>query len=288
VTSNTSHVTAQTGELLACPVCEGVSSPDDRFAPDPLRRCASCGFTFLDPSGARVQYDDEYFENYAGGDYLGHEIQRRHESRLRLDSLALICPPPGRLLEVGAAAGFFLDEARMRGYDGFGIEANPEMAAQARQTLGLDVVDAQLEDVELEAEAFDLACAFHVIEHLPEPLPALRRITRAVRRGGWVVVEVPNAASVAARRLGRRWQPLDLPYHVGHHGPRSLAELMERAGLEVVQIDTVPFAHYVRGPRLLVAARGVSEAMRTGGPPMVRPDPSRHQLLRGLARRPPS
>jgi len=275
-----------TGAAPTCPVCDGPCAPDARFAPQPLRRCADCGFAFLDADTTQTVYDDDYFENYAGGDYLAHEAQRRHESRLRLDSLARIVPPPARLLEIGAAAGFFLDEARARGYDGIGIEPNAEMAGHARAALGLEVICAGLEDIELAPDSFDLACAFHVVEHLPEPRPSLERIAAMVRPGGWVVVEVPNAASAAARRLGARWPPLDLPWHVGHHGPGSLTRLLEGAGLEVVHVDTIPFARYAQGPRPLVVARGVSEGLRGGGPRTVHPHPTNHQLLRGLARRP--
>lgn len=269
-----------------CPVCGESSAGDEWFAPEPLLHCGACGFTFLDASGPEARYDDAYFENYVGGDYLAHEGQRRHESRLRLDSLARIAPPPARLLEVGAAAGFFLDEGRRRGYHVLGIEPNAEMAGYARTTLGIEVITAGLDEVDLEASGFDLACAFHVLEHLPDPVGALRQIAAAVKPGGWVAVEVPNAGSAAARRRGHRWQPLDLPYHVGHHRPSSLVAALTRAGLEVVQIDTVPFAHYVDAPRALVALHGISEAVRGGDSPAVRPHPTSHQLLRALARRP--
>jgi SAM-dependent methyltransferase len=190
------------------------------------------------------------------------------------------------MLEIGAASGFFLDEARRRGYAGLGIELNAGMTDYARRTLGVEVITTGLDQADLEPNGFDLACAFHVVEHLPDPVAALRRIAAAVKPGGWVAVEVPNAGSAAARRLGRRWQPLDLPYHVGHHCPSSLGAVFTHAGLEVVQVDTVPFARYVSGPRALVALHGLSEAVRGGDSPAVRPHPCSHQLLRGLARRP--
>src|SRR5579862_8474713 len=130
-------MSAQGERVPACPVCGASTSSLAFFHPHPLRGCESCGFAFLDHASGHVEYDEAYFENYAGGDYLQQEGQRRHESRRRLDWLARLCPPPARVLEVGAAAGFFLDEARMRGYDGFGIEPNAAMAAHAAQKLGL-------------------------------------------------------------------------------------------------------------------------------------------------------
>jgi SAM-dependent methyltransferase len=190
------------------------------------------------------------------------------------------------MLEIGCAAGVFLQEAQSSGYDCLGIEPNANMARHGRDILGVTVSNAHLHEVDLAGNQFDVVCAFHVVEHLPEPLAAVRKVVRWLRPGGWFVVEVPNAMSVAAQRLGVEWSALDLPYHAGHHGPRSLSTLLQRAGLEVACIDTIPFARYVSGMRVWRLARGVSEAIRVRAPVSLKPHPSRHQLLRGIARKP--
>jgi SAM-dependent methyltransferase len=272
----------------ACPLCDGPTRPETRFGPAPLRRCERCGFTFvtgeIDPS----LYGDAYFEGYAGGDYLAEEAQRRRESRLRLDLLARVTPPPAALLEVGSAAGFFLDEARRRGYSGVGIEPNDGMAAHARDVLGVDVRTGLLGEVPLPPAAFDAACAFHVVEHLEAPRAALAAVHAALRPGGHLLVEVPNAESAAAGRRGASWQPLDLPYHVGHYGPRSLRTLLERSGFAVLRVDTVPFALYTARTRADRLVRGAVEAARARAVLPAGPHPAGHQLLRAVARRPPA
>jgi SAM-dependent methyltransferase len=275
----------QTGAATRCPICAGATLPESRFGAAPLLRCGVCGFSFLHGEVDPKLYGDIYFEAYSGGDYLTHEKRRRHESRVRLDLLAHVTPPPARLLEIGAAAGFFLDEAQRRGYFGVGIEPNTAMATHARDELGLDVRTGTLEEIELEPGSFDAACAFHVVEHLADPLGSLKTISEAVRPGGHVLVEVPNAESAAARRLGPAWQPLDLPYHVGHYGPGALRTLLDRAGLEVLLIDTIPFAVYGASSRAAVLALGIAEAGRARAVLPAGPHPSGHQLLRGVARR---
>jgi SAM-dependent methyltransferase len=276
---------------LVCPICGTESAPDTVFSPSRLLRCPACDFAFLPARPDQDLYDERYFADYDGDDYLAAETARRFESRRRLDLLERHLPPPARLLEVGAAAGFFLDEARSRGYRCMGIELNREMAAHARDQLGLDVITARLEDADLGEAAFDGACAFHVLEHLPEPVEAVGAIRAALRPGGIVLIEVPNAGSAVARRQGNGWPALKLPHHVGQYGPRSMAGLLEGAGLEVVAIDSVSFAHYaapgaigapVRGA---VALREVVRA-RAAVPPWSHP--SGHQLLRAVARRPAS
>jgi SAM-dependent methyltransferase len=274
---------------LSCPICGARSVPDTVFSPSSLLRCRACDFAFLPGTPDPRLHREAYFADYDGEDYRAGERARRFESRRRLDLLARHLPPPARLLEIGGAAGFFLDEARRRGYEGAGVELNEEMAAYAREALGLDVEAARLEDVELAEQSFDGVCAFHVLEHLPAPAKALAAIRAALRPGGILLVEVPNASSQVARRQGGRWHALKLPHHVGHYGPRSMIALLDGAGLEVVAIDSVPFAHYA-APRALgrpvrgaVALREVVRS-RASVPPWRHPNG--HQLLRALARRP--
>jgi 2-polyprenyl-3-methyl-5-hydroxy-6-metoxy-1,4-benzoquinol methylase len=57
----------------------------------------------------------------------------------------------GRLLEIGCAGGFFLDEGRKRGFEVVGIELNATMATHARTPLGLNVIQGRIEDIESDS-----------------------------------------------------------------------------------------------------------------------------------------
>jgi SAM-dependent methyltransferase len=274
---------------LSCPVCGAESAPDTIFSPSRLLRCRACDFAFLPGAHNGRLYNDEFFANYEGHDYRAAERARRFESRRRLDLLGRHLPSPARLLEIGGAAGFFLDEARRRGYEGAGVELNEQMAAHARHTLGLDVMTGRIEDVDLGERVFDGACAFHVLEHVPAPPEAISVVRAALRPGGILVIEVPNAGSEVARRQGGDWHALKLPYHVGQFGPPSMTALLERAGLEVVAMDSVPFAHYAAPGALGLPVRGavaLREVVRTRAALPPWRHPNGHQLLRAVARRP--
>ena len=104
-----------------------------------------------------------------------------------------------------------------------------------------------------------------------------------------MLIEVPNAGSEAARRQGKDWPALKLPHHVGQYGPRSMAGLLEAAELELVAIDSVPFAHYAAPGPLGLPVRGavaLREVVRTRAAVPPWRHPSGHQLLRAVARRP--
>jgi SAM-dependent methyltransferase len=274
-----------------CWACGSPAHPDPAYAPARLFRCSRCGFLFSPLRSAeelRDLYDAEYFDEYTGGEaYEQDEAQRRYESRLRVEFVGRYCDS-GRLLEIGAATGYFLEAARSAGFSVAGIEPVPEAAARAAAHLGIDVMVGFLEDLELEAGSYEAICAWHVLEHLGNPAGALERVVRALAPGGHFFAEVPHIDSPAARRRRLAWKPLDLRHHVGHYNAAAISALLERSGLTVVHIETFPFLGYVRpanAVRPLVAAAQVKETLVLRTAPR-RAHPFKHELLRVVAKAP--
>ena len=93
-----------------------------------LVRCPSCGHgqqtARADIAALRRRYDHDYFfgdpDGYA--DYLSAEPAHRINARRHLDVVERLARPPGKLLDVGCAAGFLLDEARAAGWVVAGVE----------------------------------------------------------------------------------------------------------------------------------------------------------------------
>jgi SAM-dependent methyltransferase len=274
-----------------CWACGAPAALDDVFAPEGLYRCPACGLLFAPfetPDSLEELYGDAYFEEYAAGEaYDEDEAQRRYEARIRV-ALVQEYAATGRLLEIGTASGYFLDEARAAGFAVQGVEPGAAMASRARERFGLDVKTGIVEHVDLPENGFDAVCAWHVVEHLAEPEQALERIKRALRPGGHLLVEVPNIESVIARRWGKKWVNLDLGHHVGHYRRSSLRALLSRTGFELLAMDTLPSLAYVRPRRALrpiILATQAKELLVVRTRPR-RPHPWKHELLRAVARLP--
>ncbi len=233
-------------------------------------------------------YTEGYFHDYPNADdYLAEDDPRRYAARRRLTFMRRH-GAHGRLLELGAASGQFLEEARARGFESVGVEPDAALAQRVTERTGIQIHGGFVETVDLPENGFDVVCAWHVLEHISTPRGALERIVRALAPQGKLFIEVPNVGSVLALRAHVRWLYLDLEHHVGHYTPAALRTLLERSGLEVELIQTVSMREYVglrRSLRPLELAAAAREfALVRSGPRSAHP--SRHELLRAVARVP--
>ena len=276
----------------ACWACGAPARSSAEYAAAGLLRCPRCGLLFDPRRGAeqlRELYDESYFEDYGdNASYWEEETYRRRESAVRVKWLRRH-GASGRLLEIGAAAGYFVEAARDAGFDAVGLEPAEAMARRGRERAGLDIHAGFLEDADFPPESFDVIAAWHVLEHIAEPLDALRGVRGALRPGGLLFLEVPNVQGYNARAEKLDWKPLELQHHVAHYGPESLRRLLERAGFEAVRTSTYEFSAYQSLRQHLhphmVLFHHVLTSLRKRAPTFL-PHPSRHDLLRAVARRP--
>jgi 2-polyprenyl-3-methyl-5-hydroxy-6-metoxy-1,4-benzoquinol methylase len=94
------------------------------------------------------------------------------------------------LLDVGAGGGEFVYLAQRRGFQAQGLEPNIGYSAFALSEYGISIRTESIESLELGSA--DIVSIFHVLEHLPNPTSALKKIFDALRRDGLLFIEVPN------------------------------------------------------------------------------------------------
>lgn len=220
-----------------CVVCRNVGTAASRLD-GLLRRCGTCSFTWTAddlPAPAEL-YRGDYFTGGGYDDYF-QPAARRFESALRLRWL-LAAVRPRTLLEAGSAAGYFVAAARAAGIDARGIEISADVAEYARRVVGAPVAPGGFETAAPGA-GVDAVCAFHVLEHVEDPVEFVRCARDALAPGGRLALEVPNIDSAAAGRLGRAWPQIQPAYHRWHFTPSSLAQLVTAGGFTVHRQDTV-------------------------------------------------
>lgn len=224
-----------------CIACRGTDFEETWLG----RKCLSCGLTKHE---VKTQtYEGDFFgttdDPYYRG-YIARADQWRYEARARLRWLRRR-HEPRRILEIGSAAGYFLEAASGAGIEAVGVEPSRDVAAYARDTLGVDVRVAAFETADLPDD-FDATCAWHVLEHVADPLAFLKKARSHLKAGGVLALEVPNAASAAAKRQGQNWSGWMPDHHIWHHTPASLPLLVQRAGFTVETVEVASESAYAR------------------------------------------
>jgi SAM-dependent methyltransferase len=100
-------------------------------------------------------------------------------------------PPGGQCLEIGAGAGSIARWLCDRvGPTGRVVATDLDTGfLEARTETNLEVRRHDIVADDLETDAFDLIHARLVLEHLPQRDQVVRRLVRALRPGGWLVLE---------------------------------------------------------------------------------------------------
>jgi SAM-dependent methyltransferase len=133
------------------------------------------------------------------------------------------------MLDVGCGAGELVYLMRRDGVDALGLEPGLEFAEFARTVLRVPIQTATVSAATVADATLDLITMCHALEHVPDPRSVLHTARGWLKRGGRLIVEVPNIAALV--------QAPSHQYHYAHlyHFTGStLGALGEAAGLRLV------------------------------------------------------
>lgn len=224
---------------MNCPICQ--ANTKRLFAAHGywIRGCENCRHQCAeiatDASHTAQIYADDYFQGGGAGypDYLGEARILRNHGR-RYGKLLARYMQPGKMLDVGAAAGFVLQGFTDCGWIGKGIEPNPTMAAYARNELQLAVNAGALENLPAD-EQFDLVSLIQVIAHFADLRAALQKAADVTKPGGYWLIETWNRESFAARMFGQNWHEYSPPSVLHWFAPDGLRQLAAQYGMQEIK-----------------------------------------------------
>lgn len=221
-----------------CILCGAPCAPRLRVHGHQIHRCSRCDLEFVHPTPSPEEiaavYAGGYFTGGAYADYFENERKTSmHKARQRLDTFAELGLGGGRLLDLGCAAGYFVDEALGRGFDAWGVEPSEDARRQA-PARALDRVVATLDDARLPRR-FDAVTLWDVLEHLPDPEDAIAGIRERLAPGGWLGIVVPAIGNINTRWAPSTWDQYKPPEHLWYWSLRSLSAFLDRQGFEVVR-----------------------------------------------------
>jgi SAM-dependent methyltransferase len=227
---------------LACPACAYPTAHRKLYSKNScdILQCTQCGLGRAECSGfdVRTYYTEDYFSGArADGyvDYRGSEPVLRREFARTVQSIRRF-RKDGRLLEIGCAYGFFLEEA-CTFYNVAGIEI-AKAAVEFCRSRGLFVINGVAEESVLaQFGMLDVIVLLDVIEHLPDPHSTLALCRQHLNPGGVVVITTGDFASLYARLAGRNWRLMTPPQHLWFFTPQSVQRLAHSLGLKLEACD---------------------------------------------------
>lgn len=251
---------SESEDITNCQVC-GSSERSLKFEDGPYQvyTCSNCTFVYVTPRLTGQALLDVYNETYWKSDnpkergYADYAKEsalylKTYKKRMKLVSKWL--PQPGRILDVGCAAGYFLRVAQQYGHDVHGVELSEAISQAAIQSLGSDRVYNGLLDDAVEArgwqpQSFDLITIWDVIEHVPDPQSLLSSILKLIKPGGKLLLETQNVESRLANKLGKRWHHYKHDEHLYHFSPTTIERLLSDSGYKVLTCGSAYAGKYV-------------------------------------------
>ena len=198
------HLPGFTENVRTCPICGGRGRFEDKNRDTPLHRCVNCGHMYAKRLPKQRILNLMYSNfSYWEGDKAHQgitQVERGEEwSKFLSDRMGILRKTgvieregPLDIFEIGCSEGMLLSELARLGHLASGCEMNAEIVEEGAKKLGVDVMPAMFEDLDLPAAHYDLVLSFHTIEHTRYPVDVLRKVNAVLKPGGAVLVEVPN------------------------------------------------------------------------------------------------
>lgn len=203
-------------------------------------QCPDCGLAFLKPEPeptSKLKRYDEYYENLRRPNIIDRTMRRFSIS----DCCHLIEKKSGKkgtILDIGCGDGDFLIAMNNRQWDIYGIEPSKLAGQRARRILSNDkVIVTESLTYDFLDESFDVITLWHVLEHIKDPVLLMNEIRRLLKKGGIVVIEVPNADSPMYRTF-KEYHYLNLaPEHLFLWSKNSLQYLLNQHDFTIEEIS---------------------------------------------------
>ena len=197
-------------------------------------RCRNCGLVYTNPRPPERALREGYSQA-VDEDYIQEDASRGINAHMSLHVIKKFAHG-GAVLDVGCSTGYFLNAARLD-FAAHGLEPSHWAAKFARDKLNLDVREGTLEDQAFPPAHFDVVTLIDVIEHLPDPLGALKAAHRLLKPGGVLYIVTPNIRSLSAMILRGKWWGLR-PGHIHYFSPKTLAAMLEKSGFETLRLGS--------------------------------------------------
>ncbi|NUO82482.1 class I SAM-dependent methyltransferase [candidate division KSB1 bacterium] len=201
------------------------------------KKCPECGLIYISP---RPSYDE--IVNLYGHDeahipaesHISNDFPKRLYARHHLRIIRSVVTN-GAILEIGAGAGYFLDEARKLGFTPYGLELNTIQANFMRNELNISCEESPLSTSTFKGIKFDVVYHCDVISHFFDPISDFKRINEIMKDDSFLIFETGNFGEVDHIYF-KHLQRFQYPDHLFFFSTDNLKRLLNGTGFKVLKM----------------------------------------------------
>jgi 2-polyprenyl-3-methyl-5-hydroxy-6-metoxy-1,4-benzoquinol methylase len=212
-----------------------------------VARCSDCGFCFTQfVSDNKLDFyyqSDEYISHTDSAKGLFNSLYQliRKYTLFRKYSLINSYTNVRSLFDFGCGTGHFLAYAKSKGIEVSGIEVSDSAREIARITVNSVYSDIDSFSNSVSRETFDAITLWHVLEHIDDLNETIEFLKSKMHDKSYLFVAVPNHRSYDAKYYKAFWAAYDVPRHLYHFDPKSIAKLFEKHGMKVIDMKPMWF-----------------------------------------------
>lgn len=208
-----------------------------------ILECEHCGLLFTEPRpdpsviGKYYQSDTYYSHQQNKKGFIPRLYEWIKKPNLKHKvKLALGRRHSGRVLDIGCGVGDFLLAVKHAGFEVVGIEPSEQARSIAKHRLGFEPLDPTALST-LPDASFDVITMWHVLEHVDDLQTEIAELSRLLKPDGSLIIALPNFKSFDAVFYREYWAAWDVPRHLNHFYPASIAQIFAETNLKLVDIQ---------------------------------------------------
>lgn len=204
-------------------------------------KCLTCGLVYTNPQ-VHVETINEHYSNVEDDIYVKNIISRKKTFKYNMDKIRSFLPNQGKLLDVGAYCGIFLDVSKNYGYEVYGIEPSIWAVNFSKEHFGINIFAGFLKNLPESVKDFDVITAWDVLEHSTDPMLDLSMINKILKPDGIFAFSTLDIDNWFPKLLGEKW-PWIMDMHLYYYNVDILKEMLIKNNFEVIDVQS--YSHII-------------------------------------------